>query len=309
MKAEFERTAEQPVMVAIGGPTASGKTQVGVALAHALNGEVISTDSRQFYKHLSIGTAKPTPEEMEGVGHHFIDFLEVDRAMSAGEFSRRATEVVMDVVRRGRLPIAVGGSGLYMRALTEGIDDLPADAALRRELMDLHRVQGLDALRQRLQSKDAEALSSIDGDNPVRVMRAIELVELTGEPLRAVRARRPQRPPFRSIKIGLRRDRKELYEAINTRVDRMLDRGLEAEVRSLAHHRDRQALRTVGYREWFPYFDGAYDREEAIRLIKRNTRRYAKRQMTWYGKEKDLSWFDPRDFDAILNHVKTELGA
>ncbi len=307
MKAYSESPSKKPRLIAIGGPTAVGKTDVGIALARKLNGEVISADSRQFYKEMSIGTAKPTEGEMGGVEHYFIDFLDIAKSMSAGEFSRQATDVAIDIIARGRLPIAVGGSGLYLRALTDGLDDLPADESLRRELQKLHRENGLNALCERLEKIDPIAVTVIDMENPVRVMRAIELVELTGQSLAEVRSKQKSGSPFQSIKIGLKRERAELYEAINARADRMIDQGLEAEARALLPYREYQALQTVGYREWFPYFDGKYDRDEAIRLIKRNTRRYAKRQMTWFGRDTEVTWFDPANVDAIIAHVESRM--
>lgn len=298
---------KKPCLIAIGGPTAAGKTEVGIALAQRLKGEVISADSRQFYKEMTIGTAKPTEREMDGVKHHFIDSLHITHHISAGEFSRQATSVALDIFARGHLPIAVGGSGLYLRALTDGLDDLPGDESLRLELQKIHREKGLKALHRRLEKKDPEAGANIDMENPVRVMRVIELVELTGQNLAEVRSWQRPEPPFHSIKIGLKRDRAKLYEAINMRVDRMIGQGLEAEARKLLPYREHQAMQTVGYREWFPYFDGDYDRDEAIRLIKRNTRRYAKRQMTWFGRDADVMWFDAEDRNGILAHVESRL--
>ena len=298
---------KKPCLIAIGGPTAVGKTEVGIALAQRFDGEVISADSRQFYEEMTIGTAKPTESEMEEIKHHFINSLKITNHMSAGEFSRQATAVALDIVARGHVPIAVGGSGLYMRALTDGLDDLPGDESLRLELQKLHLEKGTTALRERLEKIDPKAGTDIDMENPVRVMRAIELVELTGQSLAEVRSRQRPETPFRSIKVGLKKERAELYSAINARVDRMLEQGLEAEARKLLSYRENQALQTVGYREWFPYFNGDYDRDEAIRLIKRNTRRYAKRQMTWFGREADVMWFDAEDLADIIAHVESRM--
>lgn len=302
-----ENQPRSPWAVTLAGPTAIGKTKAGIALAKALNGEVISADSRQFFRKMDIGTAKAPLEERDGIEHHMIDIADLTDRVSAGEFAERAVEIARNIVAKGKIPIVVGGSGLYMSALTEGLASLPYDERLRKELNTLHEKQGLPGLLDRLRELDPRAESEIDAQNPMRVMRAMELVSLTSLPLAEVRKLPRAENEFRWIKLGLHTDRKVLYDRINARVDEMIREGLEGEVRSLLAHRDAPPMQTMGYREWFAYFDGEQDFKETVRLIKRNTRRFAKRQITWFGRDEEIAWFTPDDLDGMIAHVKSHL--
>lgn len=289
------------------GPTAAGKTSVGIFLSQSLNGEVISADSRQFYREMSIGTAKPTHDEMKGIPHHFVDQASIATLLTAGEFERQAEQRISDIISRKKLPIVVGGSGLFIRALIEGLDDLPSSGDLRNELISQFENEGIQALLQRLDAADPDAISSIDRKNQVRVMRAIELVELSGKTLAEIRNQEKKPKEFEPIWIGISPDREVLYERIDARVDQMIQSGLEKEARPLLKFKDSDPLKTVGYRELFSFFDGDYDLAEAIRLIKRNSRHYAKRQLTWFRKIDGIRWFHPEDLGEIKEYLETHL--
>ncbi|MCH2214817.1 MAG: tRNA (adenosine(37)-N6)-dimethylallyltransferase MiaA [Flavobacteriales bacterium] len=299
--------SSSPKVVIVCGPTAAGKTSVGVQIAKVFNGEVISADSRQFYKEMSVGTARPTEKEMDGVAHHFVASHSVASPLTAGEFERQAEIAVKEILERKKFPIIVGGSGLFIKALVEGLDDLPASEELRSKLIDQFETEGIESLYNRLVNSDPKAKSQIDFKNPVRVMRAIELVELTKKPLAEIRANRKLKKRFDPIWIGINSPRDELYDRIDHRVDQMLKEGLEEEAKSLQSFQNSDALKTVGYQELFSYFNGEYDREEAIRLIKRNSRRYAKRQLTWFNKIEGINWFEAKEIAQIIKYLNQEL--
>lgn len=289
------------------GPTAAGKTAIGIAIAEYFGGEIVSADSRQFYREMTIGTAKPLAEEMRGIRHHFVDSRAIDQALTAGEFGRLAEKQILGIHRVGKLPIIVGGSGLYIRALTEGLDDLPSNENLRNELISQFNTKGIASLIDRLTKSDPKAIATIDGKNKIRVMRAIELVELSGKTLAELRNQSKPQKHFRCVPIGIRPDRDELYRRIDLRVDEMMARGLEAEAHSLLPFREMDALKTVGYKELFGYFDGDYDLQEAIRLVKRNSRHYAKRQLTWFRKIPGIKWFSPNEVKGVVAHIISEV--
>ena len=289
------------------GPTAAGKTSVGIELCQSFNGEVISADSRQFYTEMSIGTAKPTMAEMQGIPHHFIDHCSVSSPITAGEFERRGEVKIQEILSRKKLPFVVGGSGLFIRSLMEGLDDLPSDENLRQELITQYENEGLPSLWDRLDKSDHNAKKSIDHKNQVRVMRAIELVELSGKPLAKLRDQPKTPKDFEPIWIGISPKRDVLYKLIDQRVDQMMEAGLETEVRSLVRHKYSDALKTVGYKELFSFFDGEYDRDEAVRLIKRNSRHYAKRQLTWFRKIDGIKWFQPEQVDEVKEYLKSQV--
>ena len=293
-----------------------GKTAFSVALAQRLGAEILSFDARQFYQELTIGTAKPTAAEMGGVRHHFIDSHSVTHDYSAGRFAADAGRLLRDdLFRRHPVVVAVGGSGLYQQALTDGLPEIPAtDPALRPALIGRLEQDGLAALVAELQTLDPAAWAAIDRQNPQRVLRALEVTLGTGRPFSSYRmtpAGNPDSPnslnlnspdspaaptetrPWRTVVVGLHRARPDLYARCDARVDQMLAAGLEAEARALYPQRHLNALQTVGYQEWWPYFEGHYDRAEAVRLLQRNTRRYAKRQLTWFGRDARFRWFAP----------------
>ena len=282
----------RPVLLAVAGPTAVGKTALTVALAQQLGTEIISADSRQFFREMSIGTAKPTPAEMQGVGHHFIDSHSITEEYSAGRFAADAEARLRVLFEKYAVVIATGGSGLYLQALTDGLDELPAvPPAVRQQLQHELQTHGLPPLVAELARLDPVAHARLDLQNHQRVLRALEVTRGTGQPFSsfhrgpaAVAAMAASRP-WRVVKVALTRPRETLYQRIDQRVGHMLDAGLLAEVEGLLPYRQHQALQTVGYQELFGYLDGAYDYAEAVRLLQRNTRHYAKRQLTWLRRD------------------------
>ncbi len=299
----------KPLLVVVLGPTGSGKTDLAVALARHFGAEIISTDSRQFYKGMPIGTAQPTAEQLAAAPHHFIADRLPEEELSAGGYEREALERLEELFARHDVAIAVGGSGLYIDALCEGFDDLPSDTReVREELMRRLSEEGLEALVEELRERDEAYWQVVDRRNPARIVRALEVCIASGQPYSAQRTATKRERPFDVVKLGVLWDREELYDRINRRVDMMVAEGLEEEVRSLYHLRHLSSLQTVGYREFFDYFDGAISREEAIELIKRNSRRYAKRQMTWFRRDTSTRWLSPDELDKGIEIVGEFLG-
>ena len=290
-------------LIVIAGPTAVGKTHLAIQIARDLDCEIISADSRQIYKEMNVGTAKPSIEDLEQVRHHFINFKSIHEYYSAGRF-----EVdVMNLLRHYNKKniIMAGGSGLYIKAVCEGIDEMPdPDPGLRMTLQKRYEEKGLEDLTEELRIKDMETWNSIDLHNPIRVIRALEVIHQTGRKFSGLKAGIKKKRNFSILKIGLDLPRDTLYNRINTRVDHMIELGLMDEVRSLWPWRMLNALDTVGYTEFFNHLRGDYDLQEAIRLCKRNTRRYAKRQITWFRKEKDMHWFSPENHRAICQLIE-----
>ncbi|MVN75259.1 tRNA (adenosine(37)-N6)-dimethylallyltransferase MiaA [Hymenobacter sp. HMF4947] len=289
----------RPVLLTVAGPTAVGKTALTVALAQQLGTEILSADSRQFFRELSIGTAKPTPAEMQGVPHHFINSHSITQEYNAGRFAAEALAALDSLFQRLPVAILTGGSGLYLQALTDGLDDLPAvDPAVRQALQHELQTQGLPPLVAELALTDPVAHQRLDLQNHQRVLRALEITRGTGRPfssfhrgVAAVEATAAARP-FRVVKVALTRAREVLYQRIDQRVEQMLEAGLLAEVEGLLPYRHHQALQTVGYREIFGYLDGSYDYAEAVRLLQRNTRHYAKHQLTWLRRDAAYQWVE-----------------
>ena len=293
------------VLIVVAGPTAVGKTDLCVRLAQALQTEVISADSRQFYRELNIGTAKPSEAELQGVTHHFINSHSIDTLYSAGSFERDALAVLDTLFKTKDVVILTGGSGLYIKAVCEGLDDLPeTPPELRSELMKRLETEGLEVLQTQLQTLDPIYCTQNDLQNTQRVVRALEVSLLTGKPYSSFREHQPAQRPFNIIQIALERDREELYRRIDARMDGMLAAGLVEEVRSLSNYRFHNALQTVGYKEVFDYMEGLYDYDEMVRLLKRNSRRYAKRQITWFKHQGNFKWFDATDFGGILSYIR-----
>ena len=283
-------------LTVIVGATGSGKTDVSIRLAAKLGAPIISTDSRQIYRGLPIGTAQPTAEQLAAAEHHFIATHDLTENFSCGQFEVQALKLLGELFKKHDDVIAVGGSGLYIKALCEGMDDLPeVDAELRRNLNERLKNEGIGSLLADLQRLDPQYYEQVDRDNPSRVLRAVEVCMQTGLPYSSMRTGQRRNRDFEIVKIGIDMERDELYDRINRRVDAMIAEGLENEARAVHHLKHLNSLQTVGYREFFDYFDGLTDRETAIELIKRNSRRYAKRQMTWFRRDPEIHWLKPNE--------------
>ncbi len=292
-------------LVVIVGPTGCGKTALSIRLATHFRAPIISTDSRQFYRGLAIGTAQPTADELAAAEHHFIASHELHDEINCGRYEVMALERLEQLFKVHDTVIAVGGSGLYVRALCEGMDDLPeADEQLRRRLAERLTAEGVAALAEELRQLDPAYYEVVDRQNPARVMRALEVSLQTGKPYSSFRRGERHARPFRIIKIGVTLPREELYARIDRRVELMMEEGLEAEARAAYPYRTLNSLQTVGYKELFAYFDGAVTREEAVSLIQRNSRRYAKRQLTWFRRDEEVQWFRPDADQAILDAIE-----
>lgn len=276
-----------------------GKTAAAIRLAQYLNTEIISADSRQFYKEISIGTAKPNAEELAAVPHHFIDNISITETYNAGDFERDAITKLQELFKQHDVVIAVGGSGLYVKALIEGLDDLPkADEALRAELNTLFAEQGIEALQKRLASIDENLLTQTEIQNPQRVMRAIEVAEAKQKGFVPAFSKQPRN--FKTISVVLDLPREQLYANINKRVELMMQEGLLEEVKRMLPYKNNYALQTVGYTEIFDFLEGKHSIEKAVELIQQHTRNFAKRQLTWFRKEAPEHWFSPADDEKIL---------
>lgn len=283
-------------VVAVLGPTAAGKTAVGVRLAQALDGEIVSVDSRQIYRELDIGTAKPTAEERAAARHHLIDVASPAQKYSAARFQKEADAAIAEIRSRGKMPILVGGAGLYYRALTDGIFDGPsADPEARRRLEAEAEARGNESLMTRLYKVDREAAERIHLNDRMRLIRALEVYELTGKPISELRREWRGGPPrYEAFAVGLRRPREQLNRRINARVKRMLADGLLEETQALRkkYARSDPAFNGFGYAELWDYLDGKHTFDKAVEILKRNTRRYAKRQMTWFRADLRIQWID-----------------
>ena len=285
----------RPVLLTVAGPTAVGKTALCVQLAQQFQTEIMSADSRQFFRELSIGTAKPTPAEMQGVPHHFIDSHSIGEDYSAGRFATDCLALLTELFQKHPLVILTGGSGLYVQAVTDGLDELPSVPPEVRALLHAElAAHGLPHLVAELAETDPVAHARIDQQNPQRVVRALEITRATGQPFSSFHTAGPpaENPLFRNVKVALTREREALYQRINLRVEHMLAAGLVDEVRAVLPYRHHHALQTVGYQEIFGYLDGNYDWTEAVRLLQRNTRRYAKRQLTWLRRDAAYQWVE-----------------
>jgi len=298
---DLKRSNSDPLLIVIAGPTAVGKTAISIRLAQHLNTEILSADSRQFYRELKIGVAAPSETELNTTPHHFIGNLSIHDYYNVSRYETDALALLKHLFITKKQLLMVGGSGLYINAVCHGIDELPdPDPALRKELQN----NGIEALRSQLKLLDPEYYTIVDLANPTRLIRAIEVCLQTGRPYSALRNNKPKLRDFNILKIGLQRERNELNEIIGRRVDQMLEQGLLEEARSLYPLRRLNALNTVGYKELFEYFDGNISLEQAITDIKTNTRRYAKRQMTWFRRDKEIHWFHPNDTDKILEIIQ-----
>ena len=280
-------------LICIVGPTASGKTSLAIKIASLLNTEIISADSRQVYKELSIGTAVPSQKELSEIKHHFIQHKSIFENYSVADFEKEAIRKIEDLFESHDYVVLVGGTGLYIKAIEEGFDDLPqANYQYRQELESLLSEKGIAYLQNLLMQKDIQAFSSIDIQNPRRLIRVLEILELSGEKLSTSWQHKKAIRNFNILKIAINLPREELYQRINLRVDSMLAIGLQTEIETLKEYKNLQALNTVGYKEWWPYFDEFEKLENVITKIKQHTRNFAKRQLTWFRKDSTIIWWD-----------------
>lgn len=292
-------------LIVILGPTGIGKTNLSIEIAKALKTEIVSCDSRQMYRELKIGTAVPEPIQLASVQHHFIGNLTIHDYYNASHFEKEALLVLNQIFQHSAYAVLTGGSGLYLDALVKGIDDLPTiDSNLRQNLIAHLQSEGLESLQNELQKIDPDYYKLVDLKNSKRVLKALEVYYMTGKPYSIFRTEQVKPRPFKIFQIGLKMDRAELYQRIDQRVDQMIQAGLVEEARKFYPYRQLNALNTVGYKELFEHFDGAYDLDEAIRLIKRNSRHYAKRQITYWNRDKSIHWFHPNQTTDILEFIQ-----
>lgn len=295
-------------LIVVVGPTAIGKTKLAIDIAQNFDAEIISSDSRQFYQEMEIGTAVPSQEELAAIKHHFIQHISIVKDYSVGDFEREALEFIQEYFEKKEILVMVGGSGLYEKAVTQGLDNFPEiPAEIRTRLnQELSRF-GLEKLQKELAEKDSMYFSKIDENNPQRVIRALEIIRGSGKTYSSFLNQNKKARDFDVIKIGLTAEREMIYERINQRVDVMMKNGLLGEVKKLYGFKALNALQTVGYRELFAYFEGEYDLNFAIEEIKKNTRRFAKRQLTWYRKDNLVQWFDFRNKELVINYLNKKM--
>ena len=292
-------------IIIISGPTAIGKTSLSIELANALNTEIISCDSRQFYKELKIGSAPPKSEELVTVKHHFIHHLSIKEDYNAGKFEMDAIKKIKELHKTKDTIIVVGGSGLYIDAICKGFDKMPIiSPQLRIKLNSKLNAQGIVWLQKEVKKVDPNFYANCDQKNPQRLLRALEVFKTSGKKFSSYKSASPKKRPFEITKIGLTSQREILYKKINTRVDKMLEDGLLEEVESLIPFQHKNALQTVGYKEIFSFYNNDYTLEETVENIKQNTRRFAKRQLTWFRKDKNITWFEPHQ----ISEIKTFIG-
>lgn len=286
---------KRKTLLTIVGPTAIGKTRMAIALATHFGTEILSCDSRQFFKELRIGTAVPSAEELMAAPHHFIQHKSIFEAYSVGDFERDAIALLDKLFKKHDVVVMVGGSGLYAKAIIDGLDDFPeVDEVIRQELNEAYVQKGIEYLQELLKTLDEVQYNQMDVQNPQRLIRALEVCRVSGKPYSSFLQRKEKQRDFTSVQIGLTADRTEVYERINKRVDMMLEEGLLIEAQDMMPYKHLNALQTVGYKELFSFFEGECSFEVAIEAIKMNTRRFAKRQFTWFQKDKRIKWFDYR---------------
>jgi len=295
----------KPQVIFIAGPTAVGKSSVSIAMAQAFGCDILNADSRQLYKELSIGTAKPKAKDLSKVKHHFINSHSILDPFTASDYVSEGLNILEEIWKSHDVAIISGGTGLYIQGILEGFDDVPdVDDSIINGLKDTFELSGLPLLQEELKDRDPDYYLSVDLENPHRLIRALSVIRMTGQPFSSFLKKKVVERNFDAIKLLLNIDRESLYAKINKRVDLMIDQGLVAEVAQLIEYRALPALNTVGYKELFDYIDGLISLDEAIELIKRNSRRYAKRQMTWYRNRSGWKTFHPDDMDKMLKYVR-----
>jgi len=291
-------------LVILLGPTGVGKTELSLQLAEFLRSPILSADSRQLYKDLPIGTAAPSQEEQKRIKHYFVGTLQLTDYYSASHFEEDAILLLDSLFQTHDTIMMSGGSMMYIDAVCKGIDEIPTiDETLRADLNKLYQQEGIEAIRGQLKLLDPVFYKQVDLQNHKRVIHALEICLMAGKPYSSLRTNQKKTRPFRILKIGLRREREELYERINRRVDTMIEQGLLEEARSVYHLRELNSLNTVGYKELFKYFSGEWSLEFAIEKIKQNTRIYSRKQMTWFRRDKEIMWFSPEQFEEICNRI------
>lgn len=297
---------KKTLLICVVGPTAIGKTSLAIKLANAFAAEIISADSRQFFKEMHIGTAVPSKEELEAVPHHFIQNKSIFDDYSVGDFERDAVAFLNNYFKNNNVAVMVGGSGLYVDAVVKGLDTFPeVPSGIREQLNVELNEKGIEPLQNELKKADPTYFEKVDTQNPHRLVRALEIYRATGKPYSSFLNKEAVHRNFETLFIGLTAERETIYSRINLRVDKMVAAGLLDEAKSLLPHKERNALQTVGYRELFEYFDGKISKEEAISEIKKNTRRFAKRQNTWFKKNEAIHWFNyETDVSQIINFIK-----
>ena len=294
-------------LIVITGPTASGKTTLSIEIAQFFSAEILSADSRQFYREMKIGTARPSDEQLSIVPHHFIGHLSISDYYNVSKYESDVLKTLEHLFAGSSFAILTGGSGLYINAVCHGIDELPdSDQSLREQLKDLYQKKGIRILQEKLRELDPEYYKKVDLSNPNRLLRAVEVCLTTGISYSELRKNMRVPRNFRIIKIGLQRDREDLNHRINQRVETMMEDGLLEEVKELLPYRHLNALNTVGYKELFDYLDGKYSLAQAVEKIKTNTRRFAKRQMTWFRKDNEIKWFHPDELEKIVQMVESQ---
>ncbi|WP_439182337.1 tRNA (adenosine(37)-N6)-dimethylallyltransferase MiaA [Carboxylicivirga taeanensis] len=295
-------------LIVLIGPTGIGKTELCLQLAEHLQTEIISSDSRQLFKELKIGTAAPTEEQLKRVKHHMVGTHSVHDYYNAYQFEQDVLKLLEKLFETHQQVMMTGGSMMYVDAVCKGIDELPTiDPELRQEVMDLYNNDGLEAVRGQLKMLDPEFYNQVDLKNHKRVMHALEVCLMTGQPYSSLRTNSSRKRPFNILKVGLDMEREQLYERINARVDQMVEDGLFEEAKAFYHLKESNSLNTVGYKEIFAHWDGEYDADKAIELIKRNSRRYAKRQLSWFRRDKEINWFHPSQTEEIIKFVDKQI--
>lgn len=300
--------SSQKFLIVIGGATATGKTALSIQLAQYFNAEILSCDSRQFYREMTIGTAKPAKEELEAAPHHFIDSLSVTEDYNVGDFERDALALLDQLFLHNDVAIMVGGSGLFIRALCEGLDEYPdIPEEVKTEVQKLYELEGIEGLQTALKESDPSYFQKVDLKNPVRLIRALNVIKTSGKPFTSFQNQEKKKRSFAPIYINLTMNREVLYERINRRVDLMMQEGLLNEAKPLFPLKEKNALQTVGYQELMDYFEGKVTLETAVDLIKRNSRRYAKRQMTWFRKDDHWKSFEGKDWKEIIAFIEERM--
>ena len=298
-------------LISVVGPTAIGKTALSIKLAQHFKTEILSADSRQFYKEMSIGTAAPSQEELNSVKHHFIHHKSIQENYNVGSFEKDALKTLNNLFKSHNIVVMVGGSGLYLDAITNGLDDFPeVERTIRKQLNDDLKIKGISYLQEKLKSLDQKSYNTIAIDNPHRVIRALEICIGTGKPYSSFLNKNKEKRPFKTLSIGLTADRDIIYNRINQRVDMMIQDGLLEEAKDLYSYKSLNALNTVGYKELFRFFDGSWTLDFAISEIKKNSRRFAKRQLTWFRKDQNVLWFNyESSIEEIISEINKKIKA